>query len=198
MTHPDDETAWPSPSLRRLMGVGAMGAPALHTATDVIEWAQGGFSTWQLWLNYVAFLPMPALMLALYVVQRSRASWWAMAGAMLYGFAFIYFAHTTLFALATQARDYGELWGTLGSAYTVHGGLMVVGGVAFGLATVRARVLPAWAAWLFTLGVVMNVALSLLPVAVLWQTAGSAVRNAGLVGMGWWLVRGDGGPAAAR
>lgn len=181
---------WPSPAVRRLMGLGAMGAPALHTATDVAEWLQGGFSTWQLWLNYVAFLPMPALILALYVVQRSRVSTWAMAGAMLYGFAFIYFAHTTLVALSTGAADYAQLWGRLGGMYTLHGAVMVAGGLAFGLATARARVLPAWAAWCFTAGVAANLVIALAPLPELMQIAGSALRNVGLMGMGWALVRG--------
>lgn len=190
MSGASGDAEWPSPILRRLMGVGAMGAPALHLATDVVEWVQGGFSAWQLWLNYVAFLPMPAVILALYVVQRTRASAWAMAGAMFYGFAFIYFAHTTLYALATHAANYAQLWEALGWTYTLHGGLMVAGGLAFGLASVRARVFPPWTAWLFTAGIATNLVIALVPVPEVLQTVGSALRNVGLMGMGWALVRG--------
>jgi len=183
------EVAWPPTVVRRLMGLGAMGTPALHTASDLVEWMQGGFSEWQLWLNYVAFLPMPAVMLGLYVVQRSRASAWAMAGAMLYGFAFIYFAHTTLFAIATRSTNYAQLWASLGAVYTAHGALMVVGGLAFGLASARAGVFPAWSVRLFLAGIVANLLLAVTPAPEMLQIAGSALRNAGLVGMGWWLVR---------
>lgn len=189
MTPNQHEGDWPPIVVRRLMGLGAMGTPALHSATDLAEWVQGGFSDWQLWLNYVAFLPMPAVMLGLYVVQRSRASIWAMAGAMVYGFAFIYFAHTTLFALSTHSPDYASLWAELGGTYTVHGGLMVAGGLAFGLATARARVFPAWTAWCFTGGVAANLVLFLLPAPDALQMAGSALRNLGVIGMGWALVR---------
>jgi len=46
---------------RRLIAWGAMVAPALHTVTDAMEWAQGGVSAPQLWINYVAFVPLPAI-----------------------------------------------------------------------------------------------------------------------------------------
>jgi hypothetical protein len=43
------------------VAVGAILAPNLHTAPDAMEWLQGGFSQVQLWLNYLAFLPLPVL-----------------------------------------------------------------------------------------------------------------------------------------
>lgn len=181
---------------RRLVGVGAMLAPAVHTLTDAIEWAQGGFSPAQLWLNYAAFAPLPVLALGLYAAQRPRISRLGLAGALLYGYAFVYFAHTALLCLATGIRTYGALWDRLGAAYTIHGAVMVAGGLVFGFATERARVLPRWAAWAFLLGVGLNLVVALLPVPELLQTAGSALRNAGLAGMGWSLVRGTGGTGA--
>lgn len=175
--------------LRKVLAYGAVLAPALHTVTDGIEWAQGGFSPVQLWLNYLAFLPVPALMLGLYAVQRPRISRLGLIGALAYGFSFIYFAHTTLFAIATAAPTYERLWDRLGPLYTVHGALMIVGGAAFGWATVRSGVLPRWTASLFLAGLSLNLAVALLPVPDLLQTLGTAVRNAGLVGMGLWLLR---------
>lgn len=35
-------------------------APGLHTGTDAREWLHGGFTPTRLWLNYVAFVPLPA------------------------------------------------------------------------------------------------------------------------------------------
>ncbi len=44
--------------------------------------------------------------------------------------AFVYFAHTTLLSLEESLPNYEVLWQKLGSVYTFHGGLMVVGGLA--------------------------------------------------------------------
>lgn len=49
----------PRSQLAAAVGIAAVVAPALHVITDVLEWHHGGFSTVQLWLNYLAFLPMP-------------------------------------------------------------------------------------------------------------------------------------------
>ena len=121
-----------------MVALGAIVAPALHTVTDAMEWINGGFTAPQLWLNYVAFLLIPAVMLGLYGIQRPQISKVGLAGALLYGFAFVYFAHTTLTAIAGNVPDYDQLWAQLGMIYTIHGVAMLVGGGAFGWATIRA------------------------------------------------------------
>jgi hypothetical protein len=173
----------------RATALGAIVAPALHTLTDVMEWSHGGFSALQLWLNYLAFLPIPAILIGLYAAQRPRISPAGLAGAVAYGFAFIYFTHTTLVALASATPDYQQLWGSLGAIYTVHGGLMIVSGSLFGWATLRAGVFPTWTAWTFLGGVAINLALGLLPLPDILQTGGTLLRNVGLIGMGWSLAR---------
>jgi hypothetical protein len=177
------------PFVARLIALGAILAPSMHTLTDVMEWAHGGFSALQLWLNYLAFLPLPAILIGLYTAQRPRISKAGLAGAVGYGFAFIYFTHTTLVALAAATPDYQQLWGSLGAMYTAHGGLMIVSGFLFGWATLRAGVFPPWTAWTFLCGVAVNLGLGLLPVPDILQTAGTLLRNAGLIGMGWSLAR---------
>lgn len=169
---------------RQLIALGAILAPAAHTATDAMEWLNGGFTPAQLWLNYAAFLPLPAIMLGLYAVQRPRIAMIGLIGALLYGFAFVYFTHTTLAAIADHVPDYDQLWDQLGMVYTVHGVVMLVGGGAFGYATIRARVFPAWCGWLFLGGLAVNLLVGLLPLLDLLQTLGTTVRNAGLVAMG--------------
>jgi hypothetical protein len=175
--------------MRTLIGSAAVVAPALHTLTDVMEVAQGGFSPLQLWLNYAAFLPMPAIVIGLYAVQRPHVSRAGLAGALLYGVAFIYFAHTTLVALSGAAPDYASLWADLGGLYTLHGAVMVTGGALFGWATLDARVLPGWTAWMFLAGIGLNLLVALTPLPDLVQTAGTVLRNAGLIGMGWTVTR---------
>jgi hypothetical protein len=166
------------------VALGAILAPALHTVTDAMEWINGGFTAPQLWLNYLAFLPIPAVMLGLYGIQRPQISKLGLAGALLYGMAFIYFAHTTLTAIAGHVPNYDQLWDQLGTVYTIHGVAMLVGGAAFGWATIRAGVLPAWTGWLFLGGLAVNLLVGLIPVPDLLQTFGTTIRNAGLITMG--------------
>jgi hypothetical protein len=176
-------------TIQKTVAAGAILAPLLHSATDVMEWLHGGFSPVQLWLNYLAFLPMPAVILGLYAVQRPRISLAGLWGALLYGFAFVYFTHTTLLALESETADYQTLWAHLDWVYTLHGVLMIAGGTIFGWATLRAAALPRWAAILFLGGIALNLIVGLLPVPDLLQTIGTALRNAGLACMGFALAR---------
>ena len=170
---------------QRWVAAGALLAPALHTITDAMEWLHGGFTPLQLWLNYLAFVPLPAVVLGLYAAQLPRITGLGLFGALTYGFAFIYFTYTTLLALTLRTPNYEQLWAYLGDVYTAHGVLMILGGGCFGWATLRAGVLPRWTGWLFLAGLTLNLGLGLLPAPDILQTLGTALRNAGLVGMGW-------------
>ncbi|MGA7935810.1 MAG: hypothetical protein WCA35_19825 [Kovacikia sp.] len=176
-------------TLRWIIATTAIIAPILHLLSDVLEWANGGFSRIQLLINYVGFLQMPFLMLGLYAYQRPRIGWVGLVGSLLYGVAFIYFAHTTLIALEETILDYERLWRKLGGVYTFHGGLMVVGGVMFGIESLRAKVLWRGAVSLFLVGVILNFSVALLPLLNLLQILGSSVRNLGLIGMGVSMMR---------
>ncbi|NJR56576.1 MAG: hypothetical protein HC768_19730 [Acaryochloris sp. CRU_2_0] len=164
-------------------------APALHIISDVLEWTSGGFSRFQLLINYLGFLPIPFLMLGLYVLQRPKIGWIGLLGAILYSVAFIYFTHTTLYAFEESIPDYEMLWQHLGGVYTFHGGLMFADGLLFGLAALRANVLWRGAVVLFLIGIILNLVLSLFPLPEILQIAGSTVRNLGLMGMGVGLMR---------
>jgi len=170
--------------LRIVVGATALAAPLLHSLTDVLEWLSHGFTPAQVWLNYLAFLPMPWLLLGIYAVHPQRPGNAALAGALAYGAAFTYFAHTTLYALASHAPTYEAMWNDLGPTYTVHGALMVVGGLLFAASVWRAGWLPRAAIGLFAAGLLTNLALALLPAPDILQTVGTALRNAGIVGMG--------------
>ncbi len=163
-------------------------APALHILSDVIEWWTGGFSTLQLSLGFVAFLAVPFFMVGLYAVQRPRVGALALVGAVLYGASFIYFEHTTLYALAESTSDYAALWAKLGTLYTLHGGVMVVGAFLFGTATLRAGVLPRWTALVFLAGAGLNLLFAVIPVPEIVQVIGNDVRNVGLIGMGFFVL----------
>jgi hypothetical protein len=176
-------------SLHWVVGLIAIIAPLLHTITDLIEWYQRGFSEVQLWLNYAAFLPMPWLLLGIYAVHGSnQISQFGLVGSLLYGAAFAYFLHTVLFALSEHVPTYEILWIRLGIIYTVHGALMVCGGLLFGWAVWCAGWLPRYAAMLFLFGIALNFILALLPVPDLFQAVGSAIRNMGLMAMGYSIL----------
>lgn len=176
--------------MRLVVGATAITAPVLHCVTDAMEWLQGGFSAVQLWLNYVAFLPMPWLLLGIYAVRAEELGPAALLGALLHGIAFTYFAHTTLYALQSQAPDYEALWQQLGFIYSIHGAAMVVGGLLFAWDALRSSALPMLAVLLFGAGLLVNFGLALVPAPDILQTVGTAIRNAGIVGMGYALLYG--------
>lgn len=176
-------------ALRWIVAITAIIAPTLHLLSDVLEWTIGGFSRIQLLINYAGFLPIPFLMLGLYAYQRPRIGWIGWIGSVLYGIAFIYFAHTTLIALEQSIPDYETLWSQLGGVYTFHGGLMVAGGVMYGIDSLRAKVLWRGAVSLFIVGIMLNLGVALLPLPDILQILGSSVRNLGLIAMGISVMR---------
>lgn len=178
----------PSRRLRLLIGVAALVAPALHTVTDLMEWHKQGFTETQLWLNFVAFLPMPLLLLCIHAVQEPRPGVVGLIGALLYGAAFAYFLYTTLYALQEHVKSYDELWARLGHVYTFFGGVMVCGGLLFGWSALRVGWLPRSSVLLFLSGIVLNLVLAILPTPDILQTVGSAVRNVGLIAMGYAVL----------
>lgn len=184
------------PALHLVVGVAAVLAPALHSLTDALEWYRQGFSTAQLWCTYLAFLPMPWLLLGILAIHQPRPGLPGLAGAILYGVAFTYFAHTALYAIAEGIPTYEALWGRLGATYTVHGAFMVVGGLLFASSVLRAGWLPKFAVGLFGAGLAINLVLALLPAPDIFQVVGTAVRNAGLVWMGLVILSGRARAAA--
>lgn len=176
-------------SLYLLIAVTAVVAPGLHLASDLLEWSHDGFSRTQLLINYLGFLPMPFLIIGLYAAQRPKIGLAGLAGALLYGVSFIYFAHTTLKALEESTPNYETLWRELGGVYTFHGGLMVGGGLLFGFAALKARVLWKPGVILFIAGILFNLCLGLFPLPDILQILGSTIRNTGLIAIGFGLLQ---------
>jgi hypothetical protein len=94
-----------------------------------------------------------------------------------------------LYALARKTTDYAVLVSELGILHPAHGALMIAGGLLFGLATARARVLPRWTGCALVLGVVLAALVELLGWKATVQVAASTIRTAGLVGMGVAILR---------
>jgi hypothetical protein len=174
---------------RTLVGSGAVLAPALHTLTDAMEFAGGGFSTVQLGMNYAAFVAMPFVLIGLYAIQKPSMGADGLVGALAYGVAFVYFAGTTMYAIAYPISDYATLLQELGVVYTAHGALMVVGGTLFGSAVVRAAIFPRWTGLALILGLAINVLVAAVAVPPILQGIGSGFRNLAFAAMGVVVLR---------
>lgn len=118
----------------------------------------------------------------LYAKQVEQAGWLGLAGFLLYGLnwaitAFYTFVEVFILPrLATEAPALAEsflgaftssaegaIFAALANLWTVTGLLNILGGLLFGIATFRARILPRWAAGLLTVGSVLLPLGALLP-----------------------------------
>jgi hypothetical protein len=173
-------------SLRPAVGAMALGFSVAYIVSDLIEALQGGFSTGQLWLTLIAEAAIPVFVLGLWLVQKpriDRLGGWA-AGA--YALAYVFFTWTVAYALYHGVPDYETLSDELGIWMFLGGAVMVLAGLAFGWATIRAAVLPRWSALALMAGVVLVAATQNAPDAV--QLLAAGVRDLGFAGMGAALL----------
>ena len=178
------------------VGLAALTFSALYLLSDIVEAMQGGFSTGQLWLTLVAEIAVPVFVIGLYVVQRPEIGPLGRWSAIAYAYAYVFFIGTVVYALVEQTSDYTVLSRDLQPWMTLHGAIMVFAGLGFGVAVIRAKVLPAWTGATLMAGVVLVSASQTLPETL--QVLAAAVRDLGFAGMGVALMAGVGHrPAAA-
>jgi hypothetical protein len=178
-----DDTA----SLALPIGVAAVAFSVLYLVSDLIELAQGGFSTLQLSLTYAAEAAIPLFVLGLFAVQRPRIGALGLVGAVTYAYTFVFFTSTVVYALVNHTHDWSELTTQLGAWVTVHSVLMVLAGVVFGAAVIRAHVLPRWTGITLIVGMVLMAVSTSLPDVT--QTMSAAVRDLAFAGMGAAVLR---------
>jgi hypothetical protein len=169
-----------------LVGMAAVGFSALYFVSDLVEFAQGRFSTPQLALTYLAEVAIPLFVIGLYAVQRPRIGRLGLFGAVGYSYTFIFYSGTVVVALANRTRDWDALVVQFGPWVTVHGALMLIAGSAFGLAVIRAGVLPRWTGVVLVAGVILVGVSSVLPAVA--QTASAGIRDLAFAGMGASLL----------
>jgi hypothetical protein len=172
--------------LARLVGLVALTFSVLYFVSDVMELTHGGFSTPQLVLTYLAEAAIPLFVLGLYAVQRPHIGTLGLLGAVGYAYAYVFFTGTVLLALVNSSASWETLTDDLGPWVTLHGLLMVVAGSAFGVAVVRARVLPRWTGMTLVAGVLLVAFSAVLPSFA--QTLCAGVRDLGFAGMGLYLL----------
>jgi hypothetical protein len=175
-----------TPGIDALVGLTAVVFSALYLVSDLVELGQGGFSTPQLLLTYAAEAAIPLFVLGLYAAQRPRIGRLGLASALLYAYTFVYFTGTVVFALVDRTDDWQSLERRLGIWITVHSVLMVAAGVGFGIAVIRARVLPWWTGATLIAGMLLMTVTIAMPAGV--QTASAGMRDLGFAAMGAVLL----------
>lgn len=173
--------------LRTLVGLAAVGFSAVYFISDLIELAQGDFSTFRLSLTYIGEAGLPLFVLGLYAVQRPRIGRLGLAGALAYAYAYVFFTSTVVYALAAGTRNWHDLNHVFGAWMTLHGAVLVLGGLAFGTAVMQAAVLPRWTGACLMVGVVLVAAAS--GMSNLPRTIAAAGPAAAFIGMGVALLR---------
>ncbi len=175
-------------SLRQFLGAATIVATLIYVLSDLLEVAQGDFSNLRLGLTYIGEAAIPLFVIGLYAVQRPRIGRLGLLGATAYAYSYVFFTTTVMYALVAGTRDYRALTDVFGAWMTLHGAVMVVGGAAFGVAVLRAAVLPRWTGYTLVAGVVAVAAASGLPNGA--RFLAELLPAAAFVGMGTALLRG--------
>jgi hypothetical protein len=170
----------------RLIGLIAQAFSALYFSSDVLEAMQGRFSDIQLWLTLMAEAVVPVFVVGLAVVQRPRLERFGELSALAYAYSFVFFTGTVVYALVNDTKDYRSLTRELGALMLIHGAVMVIAGTGFGLAVLRARLLPTWTAVAVIVGVVLVALAQSMPASM--QLIAAGVRDLGFAGMGAALL----------
>ncbi|MCW2615557.1 MAG: conserved rane protein of unknown function [Frankiales bacterium] len=185
----DIRIAGPPTWLAKPVGLVAIAFSVLYLASDILEVGQGQFSELRLALTYAAEAAVPLFVLGLYAGQRPHIGRLGLFGAAAYAYSYVFFTSTVVYALVAHTPDYHGVTTAFGSWMVVHGLIMLIGGVAFGIAVVRARVFPTWTGGCLVVGVVLVAAASGLP--TLLRTIAELVPAAAFIGMGAALLRGS-------
>ncbi len=99
-----------------------------------------------------------------------------------YAYAFVFFTSTVVYALAAGSQNWQAVTDVFGSWLTVHGVIMVISGIAFGLAVIKAATLPGWTGICLIVGVALVAATAEMPNAA--RTVAAALPDAAFIGMG--------------
>jgi len=167
-----------------LVGVAAIVFPAVYFVSDLIEVAQGGFSTFRLILTYIGEAGFPLFVIGIYATQFEKLGRAGLFGAVAYAYSYVFFTSTVIYALIAKTADWPALTKAFGPWMTVHGAIMVAGGIAFGFSVIR--VMPRWTGVLLMIGVVLVAAASGLPDAE--RAAAASVPDIAFAAMGITLA----------
>ena len=125
-------------------------------------------------------------MIGLYLVQRPQIGRLGRLSAAAYAYSYVFFTGTVVYALIDGTSDYPALSHDLQPWMTIHGAVMVLAGLGFGAAVIRAKVLPRWTGFALMAGVVLVSLSQTLPEGP--QVLAAAIRDLGFAGMGAALL----------
>jgi hypothetical protein len=168
--------------LAALAGIAAVVFPLVYFASELMEVAQGNFSTARLALAYIGEAGISLVVIGLYAVQRPRIGRLGLYGALAYAYSFLFFTSTVVYALAAGSKTWTAVTHVFGAWLTLHGAIMVAGGIAFGLAVIKTAVLPRWTGACLIVGVVLVAAAGGMSNTV--RALAAALPAAAFVGMG--------------
>lgn len=199
-----------SSSLIRVSGVCAIvggiifaGIQPIHPP-DVVSSIGTGLWTTITYLKTAMCLLMLVGLMGIYARQMHKTGWLALSGVVVFGLAWalIYgdvFAETFILPpLTTVAPTYVDSFlgipagrtspvnlGVFPTVFALAGGLYMLGGLLFGLATFRARVLPRWASGLLAITAFLTPAAAVLPHQ--FQRLAAIPMGVALAGLGYAL-----------
>jgi hypothetical protein len=150
----------------------------------------GRFSTVRLALTYIGEAAIPLFVLGLYAVQRPRIGRLGLAAAVAYAYSYVFFTSTVVYALVAHTPNYQGVTKAFGAWMVIHGMIMLIGGAVFGVAVVRAKVLPRRTGVCLAVRVVLVAGASGLSTVA--GTVAEAVPAAAFIGTGSALLRGSG------
>jgi hypothetical protein len=136
--------------------------------------------------NCIGEAGIALVVIGLYAVQRPRIGRLGLYGALAYAQSFMFFASTVVYALAAGSKNW-TVTQVFDGWLTLHGAIMVIGGIAFGLAVIKTAVLPRWTAACRMAGVVFVAAAAGLSDTV--RAAAAALSQAAFIGMGVTVLR---------
>jgi hypothetical protein len=169
-----------------LVGGAAILFPFVYLVSDLVEVAQGDFSILRLSLTFIGESGLPLMVVGLVALLFDRLPRWAVLGGLAYAYSFIFFTSTVVWAIVARTPSWEVLGDDFGWWMTVHGAVMVVGGIALGIGVARSAALPPWTGWALALGVVLVAAAS--GMGNLERTVAAAVPDVAFAGMGIALL----------
>jgi hypothetical protein len=180
------------------MAVGVLHPPHVVSSITTDTWAFVHVLT--LGVSFFGLLGLTGI----YARQAEDTGWLGLAGFLLLGLwlvllpGFTFFEAFILPMLATDAPTFAESFlgiftgsaggtefGALATGWTLMGVLYLLGGLLFGAATLRAGILPRWAAGVLAFGSALSPALALLPPQV--EPLGALPMGLGLAWLGYAL-----------
>jgi hypothetical protein len=171
----------------RRVALAALVFSAVYFVSDAVEALQGGFSVGQLSLTLIAEAAIPFFVLGLALVQRPQLGRLGWFGAAAYAYCYAFFTYTVVYALGNGTTGFDALSHDLRPWMVVHGAVMVVAGLCFGIGVIRAGVLPRWTGAALIAGVVLVSLTQSSPEGA--QLVAAGARDLAFAGMGAALLR---------